>query len=177
LPPDLIPVLKAGHARCPSTDYIFQGRTQGTHLSTRMAQLILRKAVQSTDIIKPVTCMTLRHSFAVYWLEERGSIRALQVALGHKTIDSTLLYEDCILPPGVASPLDRLKQQAHAQAAESEAPIPEPPGAKLFTGQQPRGAKLFTRLSISLWFPPPSITFTPKLALIRHDAARFAGQK
>jgi hypothetical protein len=42
---------------------------------------------------------------------------------------------------------------------------------------KPRGAKLFTRLSISLWFPPPSITFTQKLALIRHDAARFAGQK
>ncbi|MBT3297180.1 MAG: tyrosine-type recombinase/integrase [Verrucomicrobia bacterium] len=157
IPPDLIPVLKAGHERCPSTDYIFQGRTQGTHLSTRMAQLILRSAVKATDIIKPVTCMTLRHSFAVHCLENGDSVRALQEALGHKSIDTTLVYEDCILPPCVASPLDRLKQQAHTQTAEPDPlpcnpascetlPGPQPRGAKLFPVPHPRGAKHFARL-------------------------------
>jgi len=146
IPSELLPVLKAGVERCPPEDYIFQGRIAGTHLSTRMAQLILRRAVKSTDILKPVTCITLRHTFAVHCLEEGGSIRALQEALGHKTIDTTLLYEDCILPPGVASPLDKLKQQAAAQTAEPD-PLPGKPASReTLPGPQPRGAELFTRL-------------------------------
>ena len=145
IPPELLSVLNAGGERCPPEDYIFQGRIAGTPLSTRMAQLILRSAVKSTDILKTVTCITLRHSFAVHCLEEGSCIRALQEALGHNTIDTTLIYEDCILPPGVASPLDRLKQQARAQAAEP-APLPcNPASCETLPGSQSRGAKLFTR--------------------------------
>ena len=110
IPPELLSVLNAGGERCPPEDYIFQGRIAGTPLSTRMAQLILRSAVKSTDILKTVTCITLRHSFAVHCLENGESIRAIQEALGHKSIDTTLLYESCILPEGVTSPLDALRQ-------------------------------------------------------------------
>ena len=60
------------------------------------------------EIIKTVTCMTLRHSFAVHCLEKGDSIRALQEALGHESIDTTLLYEDCILPADAKSPLSLL---------------------------------------------------------------------
>ena len=60
LPPDLLPVLGVGFSHCPSDDYIFQGRVAGTHLSTRMVELIVRKAAKATDTLKTVTCMTLR---------------------------------------------------------------------------------------------------------------------
>ena len=120
LPPELLPVLKLGQTRCPPDDYIFQGRTEGTHLSTRMAELILRKAVKATDTLKTVTCMTMRHAFAVHCLEQGDSIRAVQEALGHAFIDTTLLYERCILPPGVTSPLDTLRRR---QAGASTVPI------------------------------------------------------
>jgi hypothetical protein len=115
IPPDLRPVLAMGKSRCQSSGFIFQGRFAGTHLSTRMAELIVRKAAKSTDTLKTVTCMTLRHSFAVHSLENGVSVRALQEALGHLSIETTLRYQDCTLPPGVTSPLGAIRQ--HQKAA------------------------------------------------------------
>jgi len=120
IPPELLPVLERGHSRCPESDYIFQGRVAGTHLSVRMAELVLRKAVAETGILKTVTCMTLRHSFAVHCLERGDSIRALQEALGHESIDTTLLYDRCILPRGVISPLDALRQSDSKPSPQGE---------------------------------------------------------
>jgi len=135
LPPELLPVLKLGHSRCPSDDYIFQGRIAGTPLSTRMVQLIVRRAAKSTGVLKTVTCMSLRHAFAVHCIENGDSIRAIQEALGHKSIDTTLLYERCTLPKDVTSPLDNMRQRQ--------------------AGQEPHGADLFPQpLSIGALEPP-----------------------
>jgi site-specific recombinase XerD len=120
LPPELLPVLKMGHSRCPGDDYIFQGRIAGTHLSTRMAQLVVRNAAKSAGTLKTVTCMSLRHAFAVHCLENGDSARALQEALGHESIETTLLYERCILPEGATSPLDSMRQP------EKDQPPPRP---------------------------------------------------
>jgi len=77
IPPELLPVLDYGKARCPSADYIFQGRYHGTALSTRMIELTIRRARNNAGILKPVTAMTLRHSYAVHCLENGASIRDL----------------------------------------------------------------------------------------------------
>ena len=129
IPPELLTVLKAGTERCPPADYIFQGRVAGTPLSTRMVQLILRKAVTATNILKTVTCMTLRHSFAVHCIEKGDSIRAVQDALGHESVDTTLLYERCILPCDATSPLDRIRQQTTPPTVEDEPNKQASPGA------------------------------------------------
>jgi len=130
VPAELLPVLALGRSRCPESDYVFQGRITGTHLSIRMAELILRKAAAATSILKTVTCMTLRHSFAVHCLERGDSPRALQEALGHQSIDTTLLYDRCILPRNVVSPLDALRQREAGPSADSEERADAQPAAE-----------------------------------------------
>jgi len=112
IPPDLLPVLRMGVERCLPDDYVFQGRKEGSHLGTRMAELIVRKAAKASATLKTVTSMNLRHSFAVHCIEDGCSIRAVQEALGHASIDTTLLYKDCIIPPEVTSPVDVLVRRA-----------------------------------------------------------------
>jgi site-specific recombinase XerD len=117
IPPDLLPVLNLGVERCAPDDFIFQGRRAGTALSVRAIELIVRRAREEAGIVKPISAMTLRHSFAVHCLENGENIRAVQEALGHKSVETTQRYERCIVPPGVVSPIDRLKQAQREQDA------------------------------------------------------------
>jgi len=127
IPPDLLPVLRLGVKRCAPGDYVFQGRQAGKPLSVRAAELIVRKARESAGIIKPVTAMSLRHAFAVHCLENAESIRAVQEALGHKSVETTRVYEECVVPESVVSPIDRLKRRQEPKSgAEPNRPA-EPP--------------------------------------------------
>ncbi|MFC1498879.1 tyrosine-type recombinase/integrase [Verrucomicrobiota bacterium] len=110
LPPGLIPVLTRGVAECSPDSYIFQGRKRDTHLSTRMAELILRKAVRKTEIPKVISCMTLRHTYAVHQLENNRNVREVQELLGHKSIETTLLYQRCMLPKLDKTPLGMVRE-------------------------------------------------------------------
>jgi site-specific recombinase XerD len=111
IPHELVPVLDYGKSRCLPADYIFQGRYGGAPLSARMIELTIRRARNAAGILKPVTAMTLRHTYAVHCLENGESIRELQHALGHQHIKTTMLYTRCILPPNLESPLDPIKRQ------------------------------------------------------------------
>jgi len=92
-----------------------------------MAELILRKAYQATDILKAVTCMVLRHSFAVHCLENGASTREVQETLGHESVETTLRYQRCILPEAAESPLDLLRQeQAASPASDASADHTQP---------------------------------------------------
>ena len=109
LPRDLLPVLREGTARCRGDDYVFRGKWREGHLGPRMAQLIVRRAAREAGIVKPVTCMTLRHTFAALALEDGWSVRRVQEALGHRSVKTTMRYYRCMLPPGAVSPLDLLE--------------------------------------------------------------------
>jgi len=116
IPPELLPVLDYGKVRCPSADYIFQGRNGMAPLSTRMIELTIRRARNAAGILKPVTAMTLRHTYAVHCLENGASIRDLQQALGHQHIkDGRKIFRPfntrCILPANLESPLDPIKRK------------------------------------------------------------------
>jgi len=119
LPPALCTVLEKGLNVCQSTDYIFPGRNEGSHLSERMVQLIVRKAARTAGIGKTVSCMTLRHSYAVHRLEAGDSIPAVQQALGHRSVNTTILYQNCILPKNVQSPLAAIRQMGTAASLPS----------------------------------------------------------
>ncbi len=66
--------------------------------------------------------MNLRHSFALHALEDGMNPRALQEVLGHRSVETTLVYQRCLLPPDAISPLDLIPPEAlNPQLPEPEA--------------------------------------------------------
>ena len=74
-------------------------------LSPRQAERIVQTAGRRAGILKRVTPMILRHTYALRRLMAGENIREVQECLGHRSIKTTLRYQACILPKA-ASPLD-----------------------------------------------------------------------
>ncbi len=79
------------------------------HMHPASLQRAFREAVVQSGIFKQVSVHTLRHSFATHLLENGYDIRTIQELLGHRNLQTTMIYTHVASKNilGVRSPLDK----------------------------------------------------------------------
>ncbi len=86
------------------------GKVLRHHIHPSTLQRKFKEAVKRTKISKPASCHTLQHSFATHLLEAGYNIRTIQELMGHKNVNTTMIYTHVARKnySDISSPLDKL---------------------------------------------------------------------
>lgn len=86
------------------------GKRGRWHIHETALQKAVGRAGKEAGIVKRATCHTFRHSFATHLLEVGVDIRTIQDLLGHKNLDTTMIYTHVMDKgrKGIKSPIDAL---------------------------------------------------------------------
>jgi len=89
------------------------------HISDSVIQEMIKKAIKKAGIPKHGSVHTLRHSFATHLLMNGVNIREVQELLGHKNVETTMIYTHVMRDMSHApkSPLDALLAETKKQKA------------------------------------------------------------
>ena len=98
----------ANISACPRT-----GEMRRHHVFPTSVQRAIRNAVKRTGIKKKASCHTFRHSFATHLLEAGYDIRTVQELLGHKSVETTMIYTHVMKKAKLAvkSPVDSILEK------------------------------------------------------------------
>jgi len=86
------------------------GITRRHHIDQSSVNKAIKQAVRKAGIVKKVSAHTFRHSFETHLLQRGTDIRTIQSLLGHKDLETTMIYTHVLKQggEGVVSPLDDL---------------------------------------------------------------------
>lgn len=120
-------------AKEPGWQYVFpasalsvdprSGKVRRHHISPSAIQKAVTGAARKSGIVKNASVHTLRHSFATHLLMSGVNIREVQELLGHKNVETTMIYTHVLrnMSKAPLSPLDTLYESI-ARNPEKERP-------------------------------------------------------
>lgn len=96
-------------------DWLFPGKKKGNHISTKTIKNTLIKLRNKLNMDPRISAHTLRHCFATHTLEDGTDPVYVQEMLGHKRLQTTLLYLHMTSKSlmGIKSPLDVSRSPKH----------------------------------------------------------------
>jgi integron integrase len=90
------------------------------HLYEKTLQRDIKQAARNLGLSVPVSVHTLRHCFATHMLENGYDIRTVQELLGHKDVNTTMIYTHVLQKGGrgARSPLDGIVSNGELRARQ-----------------------------------------------------------